>query len=444
MNLLLQNLSKKLGQLYESGVVINPWLAGVDSASRFDPGVFEKLDLEASEYSLIHWTESETIQNFDTLPVPQAFPRMALYETFASTAVFIAHERTGNLFVDEKIAFEAIDRVESFCDMQGFGCLVYIYRLVTAYDNLNAINYFGSIPEREFLLGSWHRPWVDYSLSDDLMIGVLHNSFQIVIRDNRRYIELTPNGKDFLLNLRQALEKSGYFSHRVKLLHISQFNLFDDYEKLGEEIWPQAMSFRKQLIDYAGIKPGMKVLELGCGSGPVTFEAGLADRVGPEGKLICIDPSAGMINRAKAKPQAREKNWVELQIGQAEDLPFEDGSFDAVIGVAFLHFTDRKAALKEMRRVTRSGGIVASGHPLAYDFKNLPFFLEWFSPIFKLAAKRKEQPKNYLFTSEESLEAFAKAGLTQIESEYPPFPMLFHDPEKVIKHFIRKRKIIPT
>ena len=196
------------------------------------------------------------------------------------------------------------------------------------------------------------------------------------------------------------------------------------------------MPLRKRLIDFAGIKPGMKVLELGCGSGLLTFEAGLADRVGPKGQLISIDLSAGMINRAKAKSQAQEKNWVEFRIGQAEDLPFMMEVFDAVIGTAFLHFTDRHVALKEMRRVTRSGGVIASIHPLAYDFKNVPFFLEWFSPIFQLAYKRKEQPKSYFFTSEEGLEAFSRAELTQIENLLPPFPMLFNDPDKVIKHFI--------
>lgn len=429
-------LTNKLRKLYEAGVVINPWLAGIDSAGRFDPCLFEQLDLEAREYSKIHWTEKESIQNFDTLPVPTEFPRIALYETFASTAVFIAHEQTGNLFVDERIAVEAIDKVEKFCEINGLGSLVYIYRSMTAYDNLNAINYFGSIPEREFLLGNWHRPWVDYSLSDDLMIGVLYNALQIVIRNSRRYVELTPTGIDYLSELRLKLGEAGHFSHRIKFLHISQFNLFDDYEKLEKEIWPQFMPFRKQLIDFAIIKPGMKVLELGCGSGALTFDAGLADRVGPEGKLFCIDPSAGMINRAKAKPQAQEKNWVEFKIGQAEKLPFEDGIFDAVIGVGFLHFTDREMALAEMRRVTRSGGVVASGHPLAYDFRTIPFFNEWFSPIFQLANERKEQPKSYLFSSEEGVNVFYQAGLTQIKSQQPPFSLLFNDPDKVVKHFI--------
>lgn len=256
--------SHNLRQLSESGVVINPWLAGVDNINRFDPGLFEQLDQEAQEYSQIHWTEKESIQNFDTYPVPTNFPRIALYETFASTAVFIAHEKTGDLIVDEKIASEAINKVVHYCNEFGLGSFVHTYRLLTAYDNLNAINYFGSIPEREFLLGSWHRPWVDYSLSDDLMIGILYNTMRIVIRDNRRHIELTTKGEKFLSDLKQTLEESGHFMHRIRFLHISQFNLFDEYEKLAEEIWPQAMPLRKQLIDIAGIKSGMRVLELGC------------------------------------------------------------------------------------------------------------------------------------------------------------------------------------
>lgn len=430
------NLTEKVKQMYQSGLVISPLMEGIDSSGRFDAGVFERLDLQASEYSSTHWTEAEVIQNFDTLPIPHSFPRMALYETFASTAVFVAHEHTGNLFVDEDIALEAITRVEGFCSKYGLGTLVHLYRMITTYDNLNAVNYFDGIPEREFLLGSWHRPWTDYTLSDDLFVGILLDIFEIVIRNGRRYVQLAPKGPEFLLSLRQAFEDSGHFSHQVKLFHISQFDLFEEYEKLAEAIWPQAGPLRKQLIDYASVKSGMKVLELGCGSGLLTFESGLADRVGPAGILIGIDPSVGMLNRAKAKPQARNKDWVELRIGKAESLPFEDGFFDVTIGSAFLHFADQEVALKEMRRVTRSGGIVASGHPLDYDLHSVPFFREWFSPIFQLAAQRKETPRNYLFSPEKGLDFFAKAGLIQIESQRPPFPMLFHDPDKVIKHFI--------
>lgn len=430
------DLTEKIKQMYESGLVVSPWLEGLDNASRFDPGIFELLDSEAREYSSVGWTETEMIKNFGTLPIPESFPRVALYETFASTAVFIAHEKTGNLFVEDEVALQAINKVEEFCANFGLGTLVFLYRMIAAYDNLNAVNYFGGIPEREFLLGSWHRPWVDYPLNDDLMIGILLDTFKMVIRDDRRYVELTAKGMQTLLTLRQSFEESGHFLRQMNLFHISQFDLFEDYERLSEDIWPQAILFRKRLIDFASIRPGMRVLELGCASGLLTFEAGLADVVGTKGKLICIDPSAGMLNRAKAKAQARETNWVDFHIAKAEHLPFQDGTFDAVLGWAFFHFTDRAVALQEIRRVTRSGGVVASFHPLTYDLKNVPFFREWFSPIFQLAMQRKEAPKSYLFSSETGLDAFTKAGLNQIENHQPPFPELFHDPDKVIKHFI--------
>jgi ubiquinone/menaquinone biosynthesis C-methylase UbiE len=177
------------------------------------------------------------------------------------------------------------------------------------------------------------------------------------------------------------------------------------------------------------------VLELGCGSGPFTFEGGLADRVGPEGSVVAIDPSAGMLARARAKQQGGAYPWVEFRQARAEQLPFEEKSFDAVIGVGFLQFTDYRAALREMSRVTRPGGIVASFHPLQYDY-DVPFFQEWFRPIFQLAGKRGVAPKNFIMITDDASEAFEAAGLVQIEIENYGFPMVFHDPEKIVNHFI--------
>ena len=431
----IPELDHTLRTLYGSGLVISPWLAGVDNRDRFDSGVFERLDLEARELAATHWTEAEKIDNFGTLPIPEKFPRIATYETVASTAVFLAHERTGDLLVNEGLALEALRRVENFISAHGFGTLLQAYRFITAYENLNALKYYGSIPEREFLLGSWHRPWIDYTLHDDLLIGGLLDRWQIVIRDNRRHVELTEQGHKTYEELQEVLERSGHFIRQVRLLQISQFNLFTDFENLAEQLLPQSMPLRRFLIDWSCIEQGMKVLDVGCGSGALTIEAGLADRVGPTGKMIGIDPSTGMLNRAKSKLQLKQMPWVEFMVGKAEELPFEDGAFDVVIGSAFLHFTNREAALKEMRRVTRSGGTVVSWHPLIFDF-HIPFFHKWFFPIFKFAAKREKQPKSFLFTAEEGLAAFETAGLVGIESKHPPFPMLFHDPEKVIKHMI--------
>jgi ubiquinone/menaquinone biosynthesis C-methylase UbiE len=429
-------LRDKLRQLKASEVVINPCLAALYTFDRFDTNVPGMFTAEARNFSNNCLTESDIIQHFNILLNPRNFPISALCEIFASTALFIAHEQAGNLFVDEKIAQEAMSRVKYFCKTSSISNLLHLYQIISTHTNLNALSHYDGIPEQEFLLGSWHRPWVKHFLSDDLRLGALSGIMEVKECKGERYVQITSKGVETLQNITLMLEGAGYFAQSISLLHISQFNTYDEYEKLAEGILPEFMQIRKQLIDFAAIQPGMRVLELGCGSGLLTFEAGLADQIGPKGELISIDPSSKMINRAKAKPQAKEKNWVKFRIGIAEDLPFENDNFDAVIGSAFLHFTDPKLALKEMRRVTRSAGIIASFHPLSYDFSNVPFFNEWFSPIFQLAAKRKEQPKNFLFSAEKGLEAFEEAGLTKIESRQFSSPNLFHDPNKVIKHYI--------
>lgn len=429
-------LREKLRQLKASKIVINPCLIALDTSDRFAKNIPEMFTVEARNFSNNFLTESDIIQHFNTLLNPNNFPISALCEIFASTALLIAHEQTGDLFVNEKIAQKAMSRVEDFCNTSGIRNLLHLYQMITTHTNLNALSYYDGIPEHEFLLGNWHRPWARHFLSDDLRLGALSSIMEVKERKGERYVQITPKGVETLQNITQMLEVSDYFSQHMSLLHISQFNKADEYDKLAEQIFPEFMRDRKRLIDFAEIKPGMKVLELGSGSGMLTFEAGLADRIGPGGKLFCIDPSVGMINHAKAKPQAKEKNWVEFYTGLAEELPFEDETFDAVIGCAFLHFTNRDVALKEMQRVTRAGGVIALFTPLVQDYNNAPFFNEWFSPIFQLASKRRGKPKNYLFSSEEVIESFEKAGLTQIENQQLSEAMVFHDPDVVIKHFI--------
>ncbi len=435
MRLVFPGMVKYFQELYASGVVISPLLAGVNASDRFDPLVFESLDLEAGEFTALRWTEVEAAATFGTLPIPDKFPKKAVYETAAATATLLAHERTGDTLIDEQTALDALARVKGFANKNGLGILLLLYNAVTAYDNMNALAYYGKIPERMFLLGKWHRPWIDYAISDELLMGALVGHYRILLEDGERFVALTEQGQQAFQDLASALDNTGYFKNRVSLFHISQFDYFADYERLAAEIWPESMPVRRRFLDWAGIKPGMRVLELGCGSGALTFEGGLAERVGSEGALIAVDPSVGMLARAKAKQRGGRYPWVEFRQARAEALPFEDGTFDAVLGVVFLHFTDHQVALREMRRVTRPGGVVASLHPLKYDY-DVPFFREWFRPVFELAAKHRQTPKSYLMLPDDAPQAFENAGLEQVEIENFGFPMLFHDPEKVVRHFI--------
>jgi SAM-dependent methyltransferase len=95
------------------------------------------------------------------------------------------------------------------------------------------------------------------------------------------------------------------------------------------------------------------VLDVACGTGIVAREA--ARRAGANGRVIGLDANPGML--AVARDQAPGVTW---QHGRAEALPFPDGSFDAVVSqFGLMFFTDRRAAIREMRRVLRPGGHLA-------------------------------------------------------------------------------------
>jgi len=108
-----------------------------------------------------------------------------------------------------------------------------------------------------------------------------------------------------------------------------------------------------QMADLAGVVPGQRVLDVGCGPGALT--AVLVDRVGAA-RVTAADPSEPFVEAARLRfPD------VDVRRAPAEDLPFEADSFDASIAQLVVHFmTDPVAGLREMRRVTRTGGIVAA------------------------------------------------------------------------------------
>lgn len=106
--------------------------------------------------------------------------------------------------------------------------------------------------------------------------------------------------------------------------------------------------YRRQALRRAGLAPGMQVLDIATGTGLVAREA-LAV-VGPAGRVVGLDPSAGMLSEAGKLPIARVR-------ALGERLPFRDASFDfASMGFALRHVADLGALFSEMRRVLKPGG----------------------------------------------------------------------------------------
>lgn len=104
---------------------------------------------------------------------------------------------------------------------------------------------------------------------------------------------------------------------------------------------------------YAGVQPGDRVIDVGCGPGALT--ARLVELVGP-GSVTAIDPSAPFVEAT-----ARRLPGVEVRTGRAEDLPCPDDGFDLALAQLVVHFmADPVRGLQEMARVTRPGGTVAA------------------------------------------------------------------------------------
>jgi SAM-dependent methyltransferase len=106
-------------------------------------------------------------------------------------------------------------------------------------------------------------------------------------------------------------------------------------------------------VEFAGIDDLHRVLDVGCGPGALTGE--LAGRLGPDA-VTAVDPSAPFVEAARERFPG-----VSVEQAAAEDLPFDDDSFDAALAQLVVHFmSDPVAGLREMARVTRSGGVVAA------------------------------------------------------------------------------------
>ena len=118
----------------------------------------------------------------------------------------------------------------------------------------------------------------------------------------------------------------------------------------------------RMIFAAAGIRAGMRVLDLGCGIGDVAFVA--ADLVGPEGYVIGVDRSPDALGRARLRAEQRGLTQVEFAEGDIHD-PAPGGPFDAIVGrLLLMYVPDPAAVLRRQATVLRTGGLIV---PIEFD-----------------------------------------------------------------------------
>jgi SAM-dependent methyltransferase len=105
--------------------------------------------------------------------------------------------------------------------------------------------------------------------------------------------------------------------------------------------------------DFAGVVPGQRAIDVGCGPGALT--ATLVERLGAQ-NVCALDPSEPFV------AAARERNpGVDVRVAPAEEIPFDDGTFDIALAQLVVHFMrDPVRGIGEMARVVRPGSVVAA------------------------------------------------------------------------------------
>ena len=155
--------------------------------------------------------------------------------------------------------------------------------------------------------------------------------------------------------------------------------------------WRTAANSAAYLLPY--LSAGQTVLDVGCGPGTIT--ADLASIVAPA-RVTALEVTDAALDLARAEIKRRGLDTVDFAVGDVHGLDMPDGGFDVVHAHQVLqHVGDPVAALREMRRVARPGGIVAvrdSDYAAFTWFPRLPELDEWLDLYERVARRNGGEP----------------------------------------------------
>lgn len=190
--------------------------------------------------------------------------------------------------------------------------------------------------------------------------------------------------------------------------------------------WPE------HLIKSVSVEPGDRTLDVACGTGALTRY--LAKAVGMAPAPVGLDISPGMLNVAQ-----RLDPDIQWRRGDAQALPFENGSFDRVFcQFGLMFFADKVAAISEMKRVLSPGGMLVMAVWDSLD--NNPGFLEKVDILDRLAGSRAGDALRAPFCLGErrlSGESIEQAGLQLVDAKTLPGEARFRNMHEFVEAEVR-------
>jgi SAM-dependent methyltransferase len=182
----------------------------------------------------------------------------------------------------------------------------------------------------------------------------------------------------------------------------------------------------EEFVQGLNLKPGMRVLDVACGTGNLTLPAA---RLGAA--VTGVDIAPNLIEQARANAE-REGLTVQLDVGDAENLPYEDASFDAVITMFGAMFAPRpELTAAELKRVCRPSGFIAMANWTPTGF---------IGQMFKIVASHVPPPANMpsplLWGAEDVVRERLSQGISSLETSRQSLSFIYpFRPEQSVDYF---------